>query len=300
MLQNYLEKCVLTGLPLEQKIPFNQGFGTLVQYNHRAVGKVRIGRMFAQIMINQNQVSPILAGICRNTDNNSEPPIINDDFVRNGIKEYVIPRNFEEKCAHLLKYIYENGGKEMNPFKFNSRYDYTIAYADSADEFIRILNRLKQRNQIEFSTFDPTPAIVEFENLLLTDGGIVKVNEINPQFLMIDLLRQKISTGNLNLDAKIETARELFFYMPVNMDKMRSACETLIHILEPFRTDMEKYLSKKDVNAFFQIVNDFDIRHNKDHTKSIMYPEQLEWVFYTLLNSINLYVKLKIKFNLTN
>ncbi|MBK8343770.1 MAG: hypothetical protein IPL12_10940 [Bacteroidetes bacterium] len=61
------------------------------------------------------------------------------------------------------------------------------------------------------------------------------------------------------------------------------------------KKDLFNYFDSKDVNAFFQIVNDFDIRHNKISTKVLEHPEQLEWVFYTLLNSINMYVKLKTK-----
>ena len=74
---------------------------------------------------------------------------------------------------------------------------------------------------------------------------------------------------------------------------MRSACETLSYILEPLREDLKNYFSQKDVSDFFQIVNTFDIRHNKYMTKNIVHIEQLEWVFYTLLNSINTFVKLK-------
>ncbi|MBK7110277.1 MAG: hypothetical protein IPH61_14445 [Bacteroidetes bacterium] len=293
----YIENCVLTGLPLHQKHYLDQGKGFLVEYNHRAVGKVRIGRIFLQRMLNENRRDHVLAGICRNTNPNDEPPIINDDFIRNGINDYIIPKEFEEKALHLLKYIYDNGGKAFKPISFNSKYDYTIAYSEDGNELIIILNRLKERHQIEFTTFEPTPNEVIFENLLLTDKGVNKILEKNPQILMIDLNHQKIATGIVNLDSKIETARELFFSTPESIEKMRSACETLIHLLEPLRTDLEKYLIKKDVNTFFQIVNDFDIRHNKAHTKTIEYPEQLEWVFYSLLNSINLYVKLKGKLN---
>ena len=77
------------------------------------------------------------------------------------------------------------------------------------------------------------------------------------------------------------------------MDRMRSACETLSYVLERLRTELEAYFSTKDIADFFQLVNRFDIRHNKETTKALQHPEQLEWVFYTLLNTINTYIKIK-------
>jgi hypothetical protein len=50
-----------------------------------------------------------------------------------------------------------------------------------------------------------------------------------------------------------------------------------------------------DTEYFFRIVNEFSIRHNKLSTKRINSEEQLEWVFYCLLNTINTYVKMKRK-----
>ena len=58
---------------------------------------------------------------------------------------------------------------------------------------------------------------------------------------------------------------------------------------------MKQYLSDKDVNNFFDIINNFDIRHNRKGIKPLKYVEQFEWLFYSLLNSLNLYYKLKKK-----
>jgi hypothetical protein len=56
---------------------------------------------------------------------------------------------------------------------------------------------------------------------------------------------------------------------------------------------MDKYFTDKDVNLFFQVVNEFDIRHNKEKTKKLIYEEQVEWVFQCLLNTLITYIKLK-------
>ena len=110
-----------------------------------------------------------------------------------------------------------------------------------------------------------------------------------PLFSLVD---QKITTGDSSVDVKIEHARALFFNELPTPDKMRSACEALIFILEPLRDEL-KGLFNDDTEAFFNIVNNFTIRHNKVKTKSINTPEQLEWIFYSLLNTINTYVKMK-------
>jgi hypothetical protein len=79
------------------------------------------------------------------------------------------------------------------------------------------------------------------------------------------------------------------------MDDKRSACETLSYVLEPLRKELEAFFSTSDVSDFFQLVNRFDVRHNKSSTINLVHEEQLEWVFYTLLNSISTFTKLKRK-----
>jgi len=59
------------------------------------------------------------------------------------------------------------------------------------------------------------------------------------------------------------------------------------------REELKDYFANADVSTFFQLVNNFDIRHNKDYTNNLELPEQLEWVFYTLLNSISCFMKIK-------
>ena len=56
-----------------------------------------------------------------------------------------------------------------------------------------------------------------------------------------------------------------------------------------------KTIFKGDTETFFNLINSFDFRHNKESTKNIEHEEQLEWIFYSLLNSINTYYKMKKK-----
>jgi hypothetical protein len=126
----------------------------------------------------------------------------------------------------------------------------------------------------------------------LTKYGIEEVEKGRPKMPMHDLVSQEISTGDPSIDATIEQARRLFFSEPTSFDSKRSACEALSYVLEPLRNELKDKFDS-DTEAFFNIVNTFNIRHNKLSTKRINNEEQLEWVFYSLLNTINTYVKMK-------
>jgi hypothetical protein len=136
-----------------------------------------------------------------------------------------------------------------------------------------------------------------FMNVELTPFGAEEIEKELPKIPMVGLVDQKITTGNTEIDNAINNAKDLFFREPQSLDKMRNACETLSYVLEPMRSDLSNFFSSSDVSDFFQIVNRFDIRHNKSTTISLIHEEQLEWIFYTLLNTFQTYSKLKRKLN---
>ena len=76
---------------------------------------------------------------------------------------------------------------------------------------------------------------------------------------------------------------------------MRSAYEALSFVLEPIRKELEREFASKDINELFMIINEFDVRHNKSRIRNEHHPEILEWVFYSLLNTISAYSKIKSK-----
>lgn len=206
----------------------------------------------------------------------------------------ITPKSFDEKSICLLRYIYENVGKNLETFTFSSTKNYSICFADTPDEFRRIMDLLEEKNLIRWSKKIPyLGGEIDYMDTKLTTGGIAEVEKDLPRVPMIGLVNQDISTGNKDIDDKVNYAKNLFFQEPTTADKMRSACENLAFVLEPLREDLKKYFILRDVNDFFQIVNTFDIRHNKEHTKSITHIEQFEWIFYSLLNTINAYTKLK-------
>lgn len=291
--------CPLTGRQLKaDNSKIHEATAPVFSYEFKLIGKAKIALPTYQVFLTNRDFNHLdLAGICRNAfEDKVEPPLINTEFITNGIKSISVPKTIKEKGYHLLKYMYHRGGNHFADFEFSSPGDFTIPYATGEEEFNKIMTSLRDRNFIKIETdLGMSGHIVVYKGVTLTDLGIAEVEKELPNIPMIGLLNQTIATGTKEIDEKINHSKKLFFDDPENMEMKRSACETLIFILEPLRSECETLFSKGDISDFFKIVNEFDIRHNKDRIKQIQYPEQLEWIFYSLLNTINTYCKLKKK-----
>jgi len=210
-------------------------------------------------------------------------------------------KTFDEKLDFLLHYIYENGGSEYIGQSFSSHDSYGLCGCDNPGQFKRIMDALISKKWVTFDNVTETAEAggnTFYFGTILTEAGIQEVKKKLPQLPMLSLLNSKIETGDNIIDSKINHARELFVREPTTMDNMRSACEALSFVLEPLRKDLKTVIADADVEHFFHLINKFDIRHNNDFTKTLHHPEQLEWVFYSLLNTINAYTKLKSRLNL--
>lgn len=295
-----LYHCIFTEFQLEKPIIFDSYKEKFICYESHSVGRVKIElTLLLELKNNNNFRNSILAGICRNAfENQEEPPLITKDLIDTGIKNFNYPKSFKEKVRHMLKFWYDRQGNNFKSFRFNAFSDYTLCYAEDSEEFKTIITYLSEKCYIKIGNELPMArGQIQYENVQMTDLGIDDIERDLPNIPMIGLVRQVISTNNIHIDETINHAKYLFFQEPQTVDKMRSACETLSFILEPLRNNLEEFFKQKDVNDFFQIVNNFDIRHNKEHTKILVYPEQLEWVFYSLLNTINIFTKLKQRLN---
>ncbi len=268
-----------------------------IEYETELIGKVKIAFSVYEELLNGEFERFIIAGICKNrTIKNQEPILIDYEFINNGYKKYSPPIDFEEKCYSLIKTLYLMIGKENKSINLNPKEHFPLAYA-SPEEFGRIIEQLHNDNKL---SIEETKILTSCGDKLylevkLTRLGKEEAKKSLPKMPLFGLVNQSITSGNFEIDQKINHARELFFTEPMSMDKMRSACETLIYILEPLRQDLKNYFNSRDTEAFFLIVNNFDIRHNKETTKEIEHPEQLEWLFYSLLNTVNTYTKLKLR-----
>jgi hypothetical protein len=291
----YLDKCPLIGIGFKKNQP-KPTIGPITEYETELVGKVRITQQAINEIEMIGDIRYIIAGICKNRSlNKLEPVLIDSEFLIKGYLDHKPPFEFEEKCHGFLINLYLMGGNENHKFHMTSFEDSCLGYS-TPEEFIRIIDQLESDFLISIDNKTKTLERHEFyHGLKLTKYGKEEVEKSLPKMPMVGLVNQDISTGYPDVDNQINHAKDLFFSEPPTFEKMRSACETLSYVLEPLRKDLSQYFSQKDINAFFQIVNTFDIRHNKEYTNELVTEEQLEWVFYTLLNTINTFVKLKNK-----
>jgi hypothetical protein len=269
-----------------------------VEYYEQTVGNVKVTLIAYNELMTGDFARYIIAGITRNAcEDKQAPPLIDSQFIRNGYKALNPPTEFKEKVHRFLKYLYEHGGRENEKFELNSTMHFPLAYAET-DEFIRIVEYLEKQNWIEVGRTHKIGAMASqrlYMGVELTTWGMDEIEKHLPQIPLVGLVDQKIATGNIAVDEKINHAKNLFFKENASLDDKRSACETLSYVLEPLRNDLATFFSSTDVNVFFQIVNRFDIRHNKTTTINLVHEEQLEWIFYTQLNTINTFVKMRKK-----
>ena len=291
----YINKCPLIGIGFKKNFQ-KPVLGPIIEYETELVGKVKITQQAINEIQQIGDTRYIIAGICKNRSlKNLEPVLIDSEFLIKGYLSHTPPLEFDEKSYGFLKNLYLMGGKVNHKFQMTSFEDSCLGYS-SPEEFTRIIDQLESDYFISIDDKTKTLDRHEFyHGLKLTKYGKEEVEKSLPKMPMIGLVNQDISTGEPDVDNQINHAKDLFFSETPSFEKMRSACETLGYILEPLRKELSYYFAQKDINAFFQLVNTFDIRHNKDYTIELVTEEQLEWVFYTLLNTINTFVKLKNK-----
>lgn len=292
------KNCFITGLPFDKSVIFHSIDFNGYKYEFKVVGRVLITDT-AKIMLdrNPNFNRTLLAGLCRTAfELKKEPPLIDSNLLNDLESSYDYPKTFNEKSLHLLNLLYEMGGKENKKFVLDSTNDYPLAFASSQEEFSRIIEYLKKNEFIEWErNFNAEDgSITVFINVEFTKKGIDYVDKSH--LTLFGLFNQNIKTGDPTIDNKLLHAHNLFFKENSSIDDKRSACETLSYVLEPLRKKLIIYFIDKDVDTFFRIVNEFDIRHNKAQTNKIIYVEQLEWTYYTLLNTILTYIKLSKRF----
>jgi hypothetical protein len=264
-----------------------------VSINHTEYTRLR-GKYLSQEKKYLNNLY-IYKGVIRNYNiNYNIPYIVDSDLIDLNFDYSEIPKEFRQKVYYFLKNFYDNGGKEFKIIRFICPYDYPLSYSENSDEFQRIIEYSEDKGFLKYETepiYSEGKRMVNVE-LRFSTYGLEEIEKELPIMPMWDLVKQDVFTGNTDIDEKIFHAKKLFFKVNSTFDDKRSACETLSFILEPLRDKLEKYFSDKDISTFFNIVNSFDIRHNKERTQQLERVEQLEWIFYTLLNTIIIYNKI--------
>jgi len=288
-------QCPITGVKIDKSsCKHNSPSEDTFTYRVKTIGEVTLTRV-SWIILEENSFPQkhIIAGLCRNHFEKFKVGFkVLSNFINEGYKSQEFPKTFEEKWHHLLEFIFVNGGNESKKFNFNSINDYTITYSHNPEEFVQILDYLKITGFLWFnSMLSPETDNVLFSEVKLTFEGMEQAKLSLPIDPMVRLTREGFDLGDKSTNQRVNHAIKLFHYGS-NIENMRSACETLSFVLEPLRSELKEKFSG-DTEEFFNIVNNFNIRHNKDRTKRIEHMAQLEWVFYGLLNTIRTYYKIK-------
>lgn len=311
-----METCIITGYPFSWinnpnwggRFEFLPTDGANIAYRFSPIGQVIITHQAAMMLQAKNDAPmrrllpwhPVLAGICRNhfEEGNAPYQVTIDTLtqIANNTLTSWYPKTFEEKVSHFLGYLLrrQNGQTATKDANFYLGSE-ALAYA-SVEEFGKIIKNLIQRGFITWDRFDKDEGYpADFQLIALTNAGVQEATRLTPKADPFAAPHLLVNTGDAKRDKLVNHARQLFFQQHATLDDMRSACQSLSMALEPLREEMKPLFSNKDVSDFFEIVNDFDVRHNKDKTKQLYHPEQLEWIFNTLLNTIITYSKLKPK-----
>jgi len=294
-----IENCFITNRKFDNTVKFYpdpnfRGY----KYYFKPVGLVYITEIAAGIIGNSDFNLSIVAGLCRCAyELKNTPPIIDSELLNSLDSLKNIPRSFKEKYDHFLLMFYKTGGYEYKARTIEVGNDYHIAYAKDIYEFQNIIDLAISKRELECSNEIKTEQqrIIIYQELRFTPEGLKKIEKLQNNYFSI--IQPIINSGNVETDKRINHAVSLFYQENATIEDKRSASEELSFILEPFRKDIDKYFLDKDVNFFFQLVNEFDIRHNKEKTKKLIYEEQIEWIFQCLLNTLITFIKLKKRFN---
>lgn len=285
-------RCPFTGEPIN----LIQPNPSVMEYSYETnkTGRVRISDVALMSTSDlSKEDKEIIVGICRNKNIEEDSSFVIMSSLFKNLFNQNIPYSFEEKSKHFLQYLYNNRGKFYNPSNINSDNDAAIVYS-SKHEFENIIYYIEKDGSIDFGNRTTTKGTTLYIDVRLTKKGIQEIEKKTANLPLFGLIDQEFKSGTIEIDKNVAHAKDLFFGEKSTFESKRSACETLSFVLEPIRKDLSKIISG-DTEAFFRIVNDFTVRHNKERTKTLQHEEQLEWVFYSLLNTLITYSKLKRK-----
>jgi len=250
-----------------------------------------------QVLQNIGSKRPLLAGYCRNEFEAGHKPVVFNEFSVLDIESTLkYPKTIKEKANHLLRHCYEHGGQEGQRFKLQNGVDYPLCYCSGLKDFDAVIDNLVDRDLID-CTKTVLSGYHNHFNFRLKSGALDALENHLAQGPMLGLTSQSIVLSEPEWNTRVGHAVDLFDEQPRTKERMRSAVLELCAVLEPVRAELEGNFGKKDTNTFFQLVNEFDIRHNKNEIGKIEHEEQLEWLYYAFLNTLNTYAKLERKLN---
>ena len=271
------DRDALTGYTLRED-ELKPILSSAIEYETSYVGHVKIAISAYTELLN-NDFDPerfIVAGICKHrTLEKKEPILVDSNFIRGGYKSLNPPIDFAEKAYLFLKYIYSNGGRENHDFEFNSTIHFPLAYA-SPDEFDRILDHLDTEYYISIRKKLPFGGNKHYQyiGVKLTRAGKEEAEKALPKLPMFGLVSQEITTGDDEIDEKINHARQLFFDEPRFVSKLNSKKH-----LVPFTNGVFDLLTKEfrvsKKEDYILLTTDYNFDSEKNNPNVHLFLEQI-------------------------
>ncbi|WP_202822673.1 hypothetical protein [Bacillus cereus] len=156
----------------------------------------------------------------------------------------------------------------------------------------------------------PIPFLDEFNKEEAKDEYRNRVNEILNNYgkgwelVKEGYIRELVNNGlsplleqsydDSDIRTEIDKTKQEFLKYGATLDDKKDALIRLGSIMEPLREEMKNKLSKKDTSDIFQLLNEFQLRHNNvkqktNYDKEVYYP----WMFYQMLAALDAFLKIK-------
>lgn len=197
-------------------------------------------------------------------------------FKRIGKKDLVPinDENFyqEEDVFDLIELFYDYVSQPLMP---NREYDKEAGQSEYRKEMNNILNNYDTGYE-------------------LTEEGYIRELIDNGLEELVDA-KQEFNNDDVSEKA-VQVAKKKFFHHKADESDKRSAILDVGGVLEKLQKTKKLNLNNKDESELFNVLNNFNLRHNRpdqkpDYNKDIFYP----WVFYNLLSALDASLKLQKK-----
>ncbi|QGQ47254.1 hypothetical protein [Metabacillus sediminilitoris] len=178
----------------------------------------------------------------------------------------------EEDVFDLIELFYDFVSE---PISNSNQYDKEAGRNEFREEFNRILNNYQNGYELTEEGY-----IRE-----LVDNGLEELLDSKQEFINDDVSEDTV-----------QVAKKKFFHHKADETDKRSAILEIGGVLEKLQKTKKLSLNNKDENDLFNVLNGFNLRHNRpdqkpNYDKDIFYP----WIFYNLLSGLDASLKLQKK-----
>jgi hypothetical protein len=178
-----ISTCPITGLRLHERATFKPLDGSdEVLYTFKPIGCAIFLRndLLGLLKAIEDGSYPLpninLAGLCREAEERNQPVVCVTDKMIYQL-EGDFPITFEDKQLHLLRLLYETGGREHKKRNIFTYDDFPLAFAKDAKELTEVVDSLLDEGWLTCTNYDEDPNMwpggirVNYYGVLLTREG---------------------------------------------------------------------------------------------------------------------------------